>query len=103
MICTIFNSNIGSAIVYCNCPPSANDKTDTSILYNDLFTFGTHIPQNKVLIINGEMNTQIGKGGRIKFCKHKTANENDEYLAEFSLENKLACLNSKLQKSKGKR
>ena len=48
------------------------------------------------------MNAQIGKDENNKFCLHNMLNRNGEYLADFSLKNKLTYLNTKFQKSEGK-
>ena len=48
------------------------------------------------------MNAQIGKSENNKYCLHNTPNRNGDLLAEFSLENRLVCLNTKFQKRKGK-
>ena len=47
------------------------------------------------------MNAYIGKGGNEKFCKYNSPNRNGEYLADFSLGNRLACLNTEFHKKKG--
>ena len=48
------------------------------------------------------MNAQMGQNKNNKFCFHDTPNRNGELLAEFSIENRLQCLNTKFQKRKGK-
>ena len=55
---------------------------------------------NNVLIISGDMNAQIGKDERNKFCLHNLSNRNGEYLTDFSLENRLSCLNTKFRKER---
>ena len=44
------------------------------------------------------MNAQVGKDENNKFYLHDLSNRNGEYLADFSLENHLSCLNTKFQK-----
>ena len=46
------------------------------------------------------MNAHIGKDRNNKFCLHNLPSRNGEYLAGFSLENSLACLNIKFKKKK---
>ena len=53
-----------------------------------------HIPKHNDLIIGRDMNVHINKGGNNKFC-HYNATEMTNFFADFSLENRLACLNTK--------
>ena len=48
-----------------------------------------------------DMNVQTGKNVH-KFILHNSSNRNGEYLTDFSLENRLTCLNTKFPKRKGK-
>ena len=41
---------------------------------------------------------QIGQIGNNKFCSYNPPNRNGEYQTNFSLENRLTCLNTKFQK-----
>ena len=77
-------------------------KMDILIYYNELSLLIQHIPNRNEVIINSCMNVHIGKDENNKFCLHNTPNRNGEYLAEFSLENRLVWLNTKFQKKKGK-
>ena len=47
------------------------------------------------------MTLQIGKVEN-KFYLHNSSNGNEKYLTNYSLENRLACLNSKIKKKGGK-
>ena len=48
------------------------------------------------------MNDHIGKDRNNKYSLHNSSNKNGEYLEEFYLENRLACLSTKFQKREGK-
>ena len=48
------------------------------------------------------MNAQIGKNINQKFSIHNSSNRNGEHLTDFTLGNRLTCLNTKFQKGKGK-
>ena len=48
------------------------------------------------------MNVQTGKDENNKFCLHNSSNRNEKYQADFSLENRLACLDIKFQIREGK-
>ena len=59
------------------------------------------VPKHNVLVIGREMNTQIGKNVNDEFSLHKSSNRNGQHLTDFTLENRLTCLNTKFQKIKG--
>ena len=46
------------------------------------------------------MNAQIGKDKNNQFSLHNLSNRNGEYLGEFSLENRLPCLNTNFRKGR---
>ena len=48
------------------------------------------------------MNAQIGKNVNHKFSLHNLSNRNGQHLTDFTLENRLTCLNTNFQKSEGK-
>ena len=48
------------------------------------------------------MNAQISKNKTTKYFLHYPSNRNGQYVAEFSLEDRLIRLNTKFQKKKGK-
>ena len=98
MICDSFNEQVISFY----CPTNASDETDTVIFFKKLSSLIRHIPKRNILIISWDMNAQIGKSENNKFCFYNLSNRNGEYLADFSLKNKLACLNTKFQKSQRK-
>ena len=60
------------------------------------------ISKHNVLIIGGHMNAQICKNVNNKFSLHNLSNKNWEHLTDFTLENRLTCLNIKFQKRNGK-
>ena len=48
------------------------------------------------------MNVHISKDDLKKFCLYNSPNGNSEFLADFSPEKRLACLNIEFQKMEGK-
>ena len=48
------------------------------------------------------MNAQIGKNVNHKFSLHNLSNRNGQHLTDFTLENRLTCLNTKFQNRKRK-
>ena len=101
MMVATFNGNSSITIVSCYSPTNASDETDFIILYNELSSLDRSIPKHNVLIIGGDMNSQIGKDKNNKYCLHNSSNRNGEHLAELSLENRLTYLNTKFQKRIG--
>ena len=96
------NGNPSTTIISCYSPTKANDGTDLDTFYNELSLLVHRIPKHNVLIIGGNMNSQIGKNVNNKFSLHNTSNRNEEHLTDFTLENRLTCYNTKFQKRKRK-
>ena len=98
MMVATFNRNPCTTIISCYSSSHASDETNLITFYNELSSFVVSIPKHNVLIIGGDMNTQIDKNENSEFCLHNSLNRNGEHLTESSLENGLTCLNSKFQK-----
>ena len=97
----MFKSNPSTTVI-CYNPTNASDETDVITFYKELSCLFHSIPKQRVLIIGGDMNAEIGKDENNKFCLLNSSNRNGEHLTESSLENRLTCLNTKFQKRKGK-
>ena len=97
-----FNGNPSTTIISCYSPTNVSDKMDLNAFYNKLSSVVRSIPKHNVLILDGDMNAQIGKNVNKKFSLHNSSNGNGEQLTDFTLENRLTCLNTKFQKRKGK-
>ena len=91
-------ANPCTTIISCYSSTNASDETDIIANYNELSFFARCFPKHNVLIIGGDMNAQIGKDENNKFYLPNSLNRNGEYRTDFSLENKLTCLNTKFQK-----
>ena len=103
IICASFNGNPCTTIISCYSASNATSyETDIITFFNTLYSLVLHIPKQNILIIGEDMNAQIGSDKTNKFCLHNSANRIREYLADFSLGNWLACLNSKFPKKKVK-
>ena len=77
-------------------------KLNQSPFYDELSSLVRSIPKHNMLIISGDMNTQIVINGNSKYCLHNTSNRNGQYLTDFSIENRLTYLNTNYQKREGK-
>ena len=97
-----FNGNPSTTIISCHGSINASNETDLITFYNELSSLVRSIPKHNILIIGRDMNTQIGKGEKNKFCLNKTSNRNGEYRIEFLIENRQTCLNTNFQKREGK-
>ena len=97
-----FNSDPSATILSRYSPTNFSEETDPIAFYNDLSYLVCSIPTHNVLVISGDMNAQIGKNVNHKFSLHNSINRNGEHLTDFTLENRLTCLNTKFQKGKGK-
>ena len=102
MMVATFNGNPSATIISCYNPTNVSEETDLIASYNELSSLVRSIPKHNILIIDGDMNAQIGKNGNYKFSLYNLSNRNREHLTDFPLENRLTCLNTKFQKKKGK-
>ena len=59
MIYAPFNSDVCITIVSCYSPTNTRDETDITF-YNELSSLDRHILEHNVLIIDRDMNAQIG-------------------------------------------
>ena len=98
MMAATFNGNPSTTIISCYRPTNVSEETDLSAFYNELSSLVRSIPKQAVLVIGGDMNAQIGKNVNHKFSLHNSSNRNGEHLTDFTLENRLTCLNTKIQK-----
>ena len=100
MMCVTFNDNPCMSVISCYNCTNTYDETYITTFYNELSSFVQHILKHNVLIFSGDINTHISKCKNNKFCSRNSKNRNVEYLAEFSLKNKLICLYTKFKKRK---
>ena len=101
MIIATFNGNPSTTIILCYSTTNVSEETDHITFYNELSSLVCSIPKQNVLIIGGEMNAQISKNVNNKLNLHNSSNRNREHQTDFTLENRLTCLNTKFQKRKG--
>ena len=101
MMVATFNDNPSATIISCYNPTNVSEETDLIAFYNKLSSLIRNIPKHNILIISGDMNAQIGKNINDKFSLHNSSNKNGEHLTDFTIENRLTCLNTKFQKRKG--
>ena len=64
-----FNGNPSTTII-CYSPINTSDETDLDAIYNELSSLVFSIPKQNVLIIDGNMNSQIGKNINKKLSLH---------------------------------
>ena len=92
----MFNGNPSTTIISSYSSTNASDEKILDVFYNKLSSLVRSIPKHNILIIR-EMNAQIGKNKNNKFSLHSSSNRNGEHLTDFSLGNRLTCLNTKFQ------
>ena len=102
MMGATFNGNPRARIISCYSPTNVNEETELIAFYDELSSLVRSIPKHNVLVICGNMNAQIGKNGNHKFSLHNSSNRNGQHLTNFTIENRLTCLNTNFQKSEGK-
>ena len=103
MMVASFNGNSSATIIIsCYSPTNVSEETNLTVFYNELSPIVRNILKHNVLVMSGDMNTQICKNVNHKFSSQNSSNRNGEHLTDFTLENRLTCLNTKFQKRKGK-
>ena len=102
MMLATFNGDPSATIISCFSPTNVSENTDLIAFYNELSSLVHSIPKHNILVISGNMNALISKNVNHKFSLYISSNRNGEHLADFMLENRLTCLNTKFQKRKGK-
>ena len=102
MMIATFNDNPCTTIIFCNSSINTSDETDLITFYNELSSLVHTISKYSVLIIGWDINVRIGKDENSKFCLHNSSNGNGEQQTDFSLENRITCINTNFQKMEGK-
>ena len=101
MMVATFSGDPRATIISCYSRTNVSEETELITFYDELSSLVRSIPKH-VLVIAGDMNAQICKNGNHKFSRHNSSNRNVENLTDFTIENKLTCLNTNLQKKGGK-
>ena len=97
MMVTTLNGNPSTTII-CHSPINVSEETDLIVFWDELSSLVRSITKHNVLVIGGDMNAQIGKNLNHKFSLHNSSNRNRQHLTDFTLENRLTCLNTNFQK-----
>ena len=97
MMVAMLNDNPSTTIISGYSPTNVNEEMNLVVFYNKLSSL-VHC----ILIIGGDMNAQIGKNVNNKFSLYNLSNRNGEHPTDFTLENRLICLNYKISEKKGK-
>ena len=102
MLAATFNGNPRATIISYYSPTNVSEETELDAFYDELSSLVRSISKNNLLVIGGDMNTQIGKNGNNKYSLHNTSNRNGHHLTDLMTENRLRCLNRNYQKRDGK-
>ena len=102
MMVSTFNGNSSATIISYYNPTNISEETELITFYDELSSLVRCIPKHNVLVIGGEMNAQIGKNGNHKYSRPNLPNRNGQHLTDFTIENRLTCLNTNFQKTEGK-
>ena len=81
IIVAILNGNPSTTIISYYSPTNVSEETDPIACYNELPSLVRSIPKHNVLVIGGDMNTQIGKNVKNKFSLHKQKMGNIEQIS----------------------
>ena len=102
MMVATFNGNPKATNISCYSPTNVSEETELIAFHDELSSLVLNIPKHNVLVIGGDMNALIGKNGNHKYSLHNSSNRNGQHLTEFTIENRLTCLNTNFQKREGK-
>ena len=102
MMVVTFNGNPSTIIIPCYNPTNVSEETELIAFYDELSSLLHSIPKHNVLVIDGDMNAQIGENGNHKYSLHNSSNRNGQHVTDFTIENRLTCLNTNFQKRLGK-
>ena len=102
MMVATFNGNPRATIISCYSPTNVSEETELITFYDELSFLIRSIPKHNVLVIGGDMNAQSGKNGNHKYSLHNSSNRNGQHLTDFTIENRLTCLNTNFQKRERK-
>ena len=101
MMVATFKGNPSTTIIFCYSPTNVSEETELIAFYDELSFLVRSIPKHNVHVVGGDMNAQIGKNRNHKFSLHNSSNRNGRHLTDFTIENRLTCLNTKFQKGEG--
>ena len=96
-----FHSNAEPTLISCYNPTNISDKQEIIYFCDDLSSPVRSVPKNSALIIDGDLNAQIGQNIHHKFTCHHTSNRNGKCLEYFLIKNGLLSINTQSQKKGG--
>ena len=96
-----FNGNPRATIISCYSPTNVCEETELIAFYDELSSLVRSIPKHYVLVIGGDINAQIGKNGNHKYSLRNSSKRNGQHLTDFTIENRLTCLNTNFKKREG--
>ena len=82
-------------------PTNISEETELIAFYVELSSLVRSIPKHNVLVISGDMNAKIGKNGNRKYSLHNSSSRNGQHLTDFTIENRLTCINTNFRKRDG--
>ena len=102
MMVATFIGNPRASIISCDSPTNISEETELITFYDGLSSLVRSIPKHNVLVIGGDMNAKIRKNGNHEYSLHNSSNRNRQPLTDFTIENRLTCLNINFQKREWK-
>ena len=97
-----FKGNPSATIISQYSPNNVSVETELIIFYDELSSLVRSIPKQNVLVIGGDIIAQIWKNGNHKYSLQNSSNRNGQHPTDFTIENRLTCLNTDFQKIVGK-
>ena len=76
MMAATFNDNSRATIISCYSPTNVSEETELVTFYDELSSLVHSIPRDNMLVIGGDMNTQIGKNEHNKYSLRQIGMDN---------------------------
>ena len=74
------------------CPTNVSEEAELTAIDNEPSSLFRSIPKHNRLIIDGDINAQIGKNVSRNFSLHNSSNRNGKHVTDFTLENSFPFL-----------
>ena len=97
-----FDGNPKTAIVSCYSPTSCSDEKESVQFHSMLQDVIRQLPKHNVIVIAGDVNTQVGSEDKVGFSFHDNTNRKGSLLWDLTKECELVSISTKFQKNKGK-
>ena len=97
MMVATFIGNPKATIISCYSPTNISEETELITFYDELSSLECSIPKQR-----SRHECPNRENGNHKYTLHNSSNLSGQHLTDFTIENRLTCLNTNFQKREGK-